>query len=676
MVDLKRLTGEVGIKLHPDKMQMLVPPSAPPPDTSAFPDDIPPLPLDLVIRMDGLKVAGAAIGTEIFVAQDAVDKVKSIGKIIERLYPLSDIDPQTAFFLLIKMAIPSVTYMGRVTPASMMEEAMTDFDGRLGNACLRMLSLGSCAPKPNRKRTRRALAKFRLPTRFGGMGLASLDTLFPAAFLGSFASALSDPALRDLATHIEHHACRAHENVMKALGGVGEIAPGSALAAVLPLEAADICRSQFYLNLFTNKPMVQVQHVISKSIAARQRLELLKQAKPAENGVTVRSGGFTPSDCSQTVLTTTRSQISRIWTSDLGYEDSRVPCKPFVRFARYIFGLPNLLMDPSDATKSDHSLCLVGRCLSCLHKHPGREKHRYELDPTGDHASSGCSTVMGTRYLNHNGISKMLGKFGIEAGLEVDLEPPTSAVLEGAFTDEECRMLFPKNGNKGAKQLAKKAAIVALEIQDAEWRSDAPKAAQGRQHLLRLRRDLADSTQGRRIDIYMRDPLSRDSKFVDVAGVHPTAHSYIKATAKFARKIVQAEVEAKESGGVSEMVGEVSPRILAVELSKHRTYGLLGSIADHQKRLGTRQGSHEFVPAICTHYGELGSPFFNLIEWMTGQYKRHCRGVVRADGRAERFVTADYRRRLKDAIFARIATGFGGMLDSVGIPVSGRLWGG
>jgi hypothetical protein len=60
-----------------------------------------------------------------------------------------------------------------------------------------------------------------------------------------------------------------------------------------------------------------------------------------------------------------------------------------------------------------------------------------------------------------------------EIGLEATSEPPTTNLLLNEFTDEQCRLMFPKNPNKATNKTAGEANQLVLRIRDCKKDRDA-----------------------------------------------------------------------------------------------------------------------------------------------------------------------------------------------------------
>ncbi len=78
------------------------------------------------------------------------------------------------------------------------------------------------------------------------------------------------------------------------------------------------------------------------------------------------------------------------------------------------------------------------------------------------------------------------------------------------------------------------------------------------------------------------------------------------------------------------------------------------------------------IPAVVTHFGELGRDTISLVERLTSVAGKqfcvrnpHTRGITKAR------VTAAFRSRFKDALLAANARGFGEALIATGNPIAG-----
>ena len=190
-----------------------------------------------------------------------------------------------------------------------------------------------------------------------------------------------------------------------------------------------------------------------------------------------------------------------------------------------------------------------------------------------------------------------------------------------------------------------------------------------RDQFRRIRSEQADSVQGRRVDLSLTDPVTGASRWVDVSGVHPTVKSHLPGNLTFVKSLVRAEALASDKASPNLMSKTPSKAVSKAAGTKYTTYAQLTAIADMQVSAGMRNpGSFEFCAGIVSHTGECAPAVFNLIEWMARCYKRKLpTDPPRYDDLSPAFLTAAYRRSLKDGLSAAVVRGFGDMLLSAGL---------
>jgi hypothetical protein len=260
--------------------------------------------------------------------------------------------------------------------------------------------------------------------------------------------------------------------------------------------------------------------------------------------------------------------------------------------------------------------------------------------------------------------------FATQAGLEASREPPTSELLLGYWTEEECRLLFPKKQTRDAKEMATQALELKHQAKQRRREGEEAEALICEAQVLRMQENMSDQQQGRRVDVCLRELASDDVRWVDVSAIHSTARTYRADGKSFVKSLAAAEDKAAETGDPNPMKMKPSKSLEKALARKYNTYHPITQVADLQMGSGERQnGSYKFVPAVCTHSGEFAPEVFNLISWIVGCYKRLLKtGPPRSDGRSVAFCTARLRTRIKDALAARLAAGFGGMLTASGTP--------
>ena len=264
----------------------------------------------------------------------------------------------------------------------------------------------------------------------------------------------------------------------------------------------------------------------------------------------------------------------------------------------------------------------------------------------------------------HNSVARTIITFAKEAGCTTAArEPSPEAILNGQITADQARLLFPKDANREQNQLAQQALEVITDLSAARHDRDQTRIAELNNALDSLQQRVSDNTQTRRPDVYLV-AANGQQRVIDVTVVHPTSPSYIAGTLRFLSDLHAEDERAHNTCTANRMLGQPTPRVAAAELEKTKKYSPLIQTAVLLKHRGLRAQAPKFVPCAATHEGELSPAFFELIEWLTTQYRRErtAEPSPRLDGSTLDQLTASFRTRLKDAIAVNIAAGFGAML--------------
>ena len=114
-----------------------------------------------------------------------------------------------------------------------------------------------------------------------------------------------------------------------------------------------------------------------------------------------------------------------------------------------------------------------------------------------------------------------------------------------------------------------------------------------------------------------------------------------------------------------------SPAIELTVRNKEKRYDFLMQLLAQQARQGRRTHEPKLVAAVITHLGELSPHFIELIEKITIAAASAYRPGPLNSGAPRNKHTAMFRTRLKDALMACNARGFGRALRSAGNPLPG-----
>ena len=637
--ELEELGEPRGIRPNRDKAFLLLPPTAPAPGPGVLPAWV------KVVR-DGVVVAGAAIGTDDFVRQHFAQALDDYREGLSQLEPLAHAQPTCGMVLLGRCFTKMLSYLVRVTPTHLVADLIADADAATARA--RHASLtpeGVTAPACSDARLQRADEVAALPLRSGGFGHTPLALTAPAAFYSSVAGAHQCDAFASVSHALADSLVDAHSRLLTAIGGPSAIKPGSRLADILPLDTARLSEKEFFLDIFSNDPKLKIESTLSRAIGKHSRKSLLAKVHPDQAG----PNDLTMADSVHLSLLSNRSQLSRFLSASLWVKANRTSPVHARATMRYILDLPQLLRLGNHRLSSSTD-CEVDVCQAHRDGAP-------ELDPTGDHICSRCPCGGLPQAALHRRILTVTHSFASQCATS-RVEPPTSAVLLNDYTDDDCRLLFPKNPNAETNRVAARAIQVHEEL--ATCPPDAPGRAALVEEWASLQAMLDGKTSSRRLDLEIT-AHDGDVAWVDVAGLHPTAASYLGPNTSFVRKL--AEDEGRDA---PTMMGQSSPAVRTRARQKSDKYQPFCAVADQQLKGGKRVTRPSFFPCIVSHSGELSSDFFRLIGWLTGKLKKTAAGAPRRDGLTPAVLGSRFAADFKAALMCAVVNGFGQMLTSGG----------
>lgn len=659
--NLRELLQPLGITLNDAKSAILIPPNAPDPPPELA------IPLQGLIVRDGIVIAGTPIGTPVFIAQHAATKAtETIHHSLDVIGHLAKLNPQVATRIFINCVAQRFAYYARVTPPSLIPDAMTLLDQGITQIRNRILYREREPPIMAASRAARADDLTMLPIATGGLGLTKATETFPAAYIASLAACAVPLEAEALRRYLACYAEQAHLLLCHHLGGAQAITQNETLARILPLDHRSVTEGAFYLNNRTTQtPKVQAPlcHAVAmRRLGAMQADSLRILDDPSLQHLAP--------DAAHVALITTRSQITRHLRAPLAFRANRIDAGLFTRYLCFHLNMPQPVSSEVPLYSRDYE-CLLETCVRCTQE-DGPPKL---LDPVGNHCASGCPQAAKERYTLHNSLSRTIITFAKEAGCTTAThEPWPEAILNGQITSDQARLLFPKDANRTQNQLAQEALQVISDLSAARHDRDQGRIAQLNDTLANLQQRVSDNTQTRRPDVYLVAATGQQ-RVIDVTVVHPTSPSYMDATTRFLRDLHAEDERSRNTCTANRMTGQPTPRVAAAEQEKTKKYAPLIQTALLLKHRGLRSQAPKFLPCAATHEGELSPSFFELIEWLTTQYKkeRKAEPSPRPDGCPVDQLTASFRTRLKDAIAVNIAAGFGGMLAASAAGMAFRI---
>ena len=527
-----------------------------------------------------------------------------------------------------------------------MKEHAKRFDDKIFNALLTLLYQGNprvLALDHDRKLRARTLAGLSAMT--GGLGFTPLQWKAPIAYLASMLAGAGDPAFRAVRRSLQGEIDVAFDMTLNLLGLQEHLPAGHPATRVLPTHADHFFEHGRTIEIKKNK-RAKVQSILMELVNEQARSTLEEDI--------LRSAG-TPklgkSDAAHFLTALRRSQLSRMVTAPRGIRANEVQSSYFAATALHYLNLPQHQI---------WNLGLLGE--GGCRAEPCRNNHDSNcfLDQNGDHIV-GCTSSNRARQSLHGAFNRVFVNAALEIpGMTAQLEPPTVDLLQGDYTEEQCRTLFP---HRSTQQLRRDADTCA-QILNRLHNSLGADRMRHQRSLDEFLTAVGDNTKGLRVDIAIR---ARNGQLVLVDGscIHATSTS--KRDRLFSFLVDKATRDVVNTGTEAEM----SPPVEEAQGNKKQKYDpLLNRVRARESRMGTRR-THlaRFFGCIMTHDGEFSHDTFALIEWLVKQYRLSLTTEECWGKQSKGSMAADFRTRIKDGLVAAMANGWGRMLKEGGFPL-------
>ena len=660
------LANPHNIKRHPDKGKMFLQPHHPPP-----PQDHPILTLTKVSR-EGLTVVGAHIGTDSDVTAAAVNKAHKLMPRLDAIVKLAAYNAQAATGLIMNSACNALSYLAKVTPPSLLNEAAVIYDNLVidcRNKTLQRPNTHITPPTPQFRITfGNKLAA--LPIRFGGMAHESTAFISTPAYISSIATAcrhhsMADPTLKaTLLPHITSAyvalaaSIHAPTTCPRSHPAIQSLLPESPALLINPVTVNLLSPSN---QTTPTQKKLQAKLTQVMHITARQDLrDYARALNPRPNPPPPHNpfAGFEHL-ATHMLYNTSRSQNSRVFAADSGSKYNRVPSERFVPSCRWYLGMPQLVHYAASTGAT------IGRtddskdwaiCSTCPH---------VTLDPGGMHCAS-CAASYKPRYVMHTGHCRVWYDFSLKAGAHAELEPHTAGVLREQFNRRLLTCAFPKRSNAASKALS--AQVRLLMTAAAKPNADQADTLA----LNMLLAQCSDDSKGLRLDLAIALHNGQEL-WLDHGNTHATQACMLKRTSKFMCDLYDAEVShGGRIGAKHKLFQQASPAINNMVKSKTLRYAPLVKLA--QAQIPTlRQTSPIFLPTAMSHEGEFSSQLIQAVELLTKSFRSNLitNGSLFPDGVSVSRRTAEFRTSLKDALICTSFSGTGSILLSSGRSILG-----
>ena len=401
---------------------------------------------------------------------------------------------------------------------------------------------------------------------------------------------------------------------------------------------------RFYPGAFVQRKVCKpvFQQITKKNLADYTTLTTFAQVSPS----------FTTSDF---IIASSRSFSGKIYSEPFKRRSNQLfTADTYIAFSRFFLGLPppTTLSNSTRHPSSDYPL------QHCL-QHPTAF-----LDAAACHASA-CSSAFPARTRKHHNIARVFAAAAIEAGLEVAREPDTHSLLLSEFTKADCARIFPKASSAAYKEAYETLSKVSDSLRDPNCTlSTDQKASILQQYVDALPTLKQKETSGLRIDLSLVNPLTLETRWVDVTSVNTAGTSVLHQELTH---ILDLQTSALFTNNTFSSV-KPSPALEDREHVKAEKYARLVTVANRQTAEGKRPCKPLFSPCAVSTTGELGPGANALQESIVNQFFVKCKASShRADGLTTKELVRSFRHRLKINLQFAIAVGMGNLILSAGL---------
>ena len=601
------LANPLGIFLGPDKMKLILPPGAP----------APPVPnqggihnLDLHHTWEGAMIGGAPIGSPVFVSKVVTEKLKLAQHRIEAVVRLSKFDSQLAVTLLGLSANAALDYVVKIAPPTLIAEHIATFDDAIDKALLDCLTpsttamVGATAPPSDLRRKMSAIIR-QIATKNGGFGQVKLVYKAHAAYLASVAHMADHEHLRPLGPYLLPHIESSREAFMQLLEiDESNLDPRSPIGSALRSKAEYLICPPSNPRSPTQTPKRRNDMGIFLKSINQHLIRTLQRPLTAQQGTQAQR-----LDAHNALAAISRSQSTRVLTSQLWLSANRIDTLLFTCWARSHLGLPPM-GKWTEAIMAPGWDIPLERCGRRHINTMGNPVDKF-IDPYGSHAA-GCLSSNLAYCRMHTVICNIFKLFGLEAGWEVSREPDTATVFNNNFTKEALRGMFPARPTTRENVIAGAVRTIATdhlsvvqdEVQRAHWIAVSDVLSN---QLDESRTGHNGENKSIRLDLHMISPEGALNYYVDCTTANCTTASYVTSSLKWFTAHAKAALLTSETGAPNPFHRQSSKRVEQAQKDKHTKYQHFMTVATNlfqKRKLGCTQMPVFLAPTFA-HHGEL-----------------------------------------------------------------------
>ena len=649
------LLGDYGLKTHPKKRALLLPPNCPDPS----PEVLSAFPSDFRFTRDGIEASGGFYGHPAWVKKMLFRVVDCIANKFTAVGVLGLSDAQAAFRLMTDVGSQLLSYLAQITPPNILQDVAQHFDKLLLDTVFKLLAPANRLPPSTCSDARifRAILRLQLPTSLNGCGLQLAGPFISirwwttvAKLMASGPSLLRDVLSDGLAPIIPF----AYNDI---ISQVNDVSRHLLVPSLLPANPFDL------LNNFYGPGTKRLKRLLSQLVTRRLLTEYtlsLDAGAPPRPELSL----------SDRITATALPGASIIFKGPLTSPKVRMSSEDFISYLRLSLNL-SPLPNGSDARFSASHDHMVEACPS---NHPGAAANP-SLDAAGSHAFGGCTSACSMRNKMHDDLVDTLSVFSARAGLTCKKEPDTFGLLLEMYPPAQVRKLFPKRLSK-SREFAEKWDTM-LRALDAQNSAKDPSASVLATAALQKAiddlpsLDVSDADRkGLRIDLHTVDPVTLIEKHLDIVTVAPQCRSYLAEEIKVADQRLSDTLQVLAcSASVPDLkAGKPSSALQTVKDRKLTKYTLL--IQMIQKQVADRlRGKSSFVPFAATTLGELSADAEVFMDYIVQCFRLKCRREgPRLDGLSVSHLTHTFAFEFRSAVQATIARGAGKIMAFAGLP--------
>lgn len=603
-------------------------------------------------QSEGIVVAGAPIGTDVFISDFVKTKLAEWKGKLPAILGVARKSPRAAHRLLTVSATRLPTYFASTIPPEYTYDALREFDHAITDAFFQIVDPQAQMATTGEDRVQRALLKVTVPTP-RGCGLFIPSDQAAISWWASLQASLSeDRDLFRLREALRTHVRNAWPFLSSALTDNGVSVMHTVAHVIATSEDTLLDGSMFY-------PGVECETHVAKYVL-RTCTRIRSKALDRITGVGCVSQSFSNAEF---ILAGSSGPVGSIFARRLSARHKEpFTAVNYIHFVRFFLGLPPV-HTVGDATVDPNLDYPVQRCIA---------HQDAVLDASACHASS-CTSANFARTRKHNHIVRVIASMARSAGLETSVEPQTHRLLLEEFTPAQCRSIFPSRISAAYRSAFTELSEALKQFDDvqhpgfpserkqrcvADITANMPAVAQ---------RDL----KGLRVDLSVVDPKSGQTFWADVTIAHTAAPTY--QVAEMAFTAAHRELTALRQTTTPSLPCAISPTLTQREAHKSAKYARLIQIATRQYQAGMRARPPAFAPVAMSTTGSLGSGAATLLDWICSKFHDVIEeSQPRPDGFTTKHLSAGFRGRMFHSIHCLLASGLANQIAFAGGPAPSR----